>query len=102
MLKRQGDILFELTVPRNPLNRNAVKLVEDGIIAKGETTGHAHALKGDASLYRYPSGPMYIDVITDAEVVHEEHGTIELEPGIWLVHQQREYVTPTEMRNVYD
>lgn len=101
MLKRQGDILFEF-VANAPTIRSTTAHVEDGIIAKGETTGHAHALKGDAWLYRQSGGQMYINAVTDAEVVHEEHGTIELEPGIWLVHQQREYVTPTEMANVYD
>lgn len=96
-MKRQGDLLFE-RIEQLPTNR----LVEDKIIARGETTGHAHVLEGDTAVLRRSAASLLIDAPDGGAVVHDEHDRIELEPGIWMVHVQQEYVSPTETTAVYD
>lgn len=103
VLKRQGDILLEKvnampTEGTTPFMKR--KLVEDGVIARGEVTGHAHTLVG-GSLYSQGS---LLYAVTEAQgsVVHDEHGDIELEPGVWLIHNQTEYVSADEQTRVYD
>jgi hypothetical protein len=103
MLKRQGDILLEKIdelpeVGHTPFLQR--KVVEDKVIARGEVTGHAHKLVGGV-LYSQ-AGLLYAVAEAPAEVVHDEHASLELEPGVWLVHNQREYVSPTESAAVYD
>jgi hypothetical protein len=104
MFKRQGDLLFEL-LPDNGANQVTFRnFVNDGVIARGETTGHAHKLTENGDLLWQHGGGMAIRVLGDAsgKVVHEEHDTIELEPGVWLVHRQTEYVSPDETIQVWD
>ena len=44
-------------------------------------------------------GEMFIDVVADrAEVVHEEHGPIMLNRGVYRVWRQREYDPQAEFR----
>ncbi len=93
---RQGDLLFEKVADARRLRR-----VEDGVIARGETTGHAHRVENGTLSYGV-SGTMLIDAGPETAVTHEEHDRIELEPGIWLVHRQEEYVAPGETSMVYD
>lgn len=97
-MKRQGDILFEQVEARPP--GRAGDPIRDGVIARGETTGHAHKLDG-GTLLRV-GRDLVIDVPDGGVVTHEEHDRIELEPGVWLVHQQQEYVGPGETADVYD
>src|SRR5690348_5893345 len=105
MLKqhRQGDILFIETGEVHVEDMRAVEerfLVKDGVIALGETTGHAHRVV-DGEFYR--RGTEELIVATDqTRVTHEEHDAIELEQGVWLVRHQREYVSEQEERRVYD
>ena len=69
---------------------------EDGriVLAHGEATGHAHAIVeqgvrffredgAGAGLLRIPGG--------GAQVVHEEHATIQLPKGLYRVIRQREF-----------
>ncbi len=103
---RQGDLLFTriegLNKPEN------TKTVEDGVIARGESTGHAHRIapkdlkQGKAKVY-FMAEPrrIVIEAFEPVRVLHEEHRPITLPPGIWEVRQQREY-TPGDIRYVAD
>lgn len=97
ILKRQGDILLERVQLSGDVSGWEVK---DGVIARGETTGHAHRLVGGRLVNE--RGQMTVVAPSGASVAHEEHDTLELEPGIWLVHRQQEYVAPGETVRVYD
>jgi hypothetical protein len=108
---RQGDILIikhESEVPKNATPQDK----DNGrtILAYGEVTGHAHAVKteGDVSLYQIiEQGDVeemrerFLVVEEQAQVVHEEHGAINLEPGTYKVVRQREY-QPEGYRYVAD
>lgn len=94
MSYRQGDVLIRRvqripkTVKRVPLDAGRV------ILAYGEITGHAHAVEGDVQLLAADVQEMerrFLRVESEAQVVHEEHGTITLPPGDYEVTRQREY-----------
>lgn len=102
---RQGDVLI-IPVARLPKDLKPVKR-EGGrvILAHGEATGHAHAIKDNrAALFRDPKlAAIFMHVSGDAPVAleHDEHDTIQVPPGNYEVRRQREY-SPTEIRRVED
>lgn len=109
---RQGDVLLlkvdEILSGAKPKKSN--------VIVEGEATGYAHRLlngtileqKNTGSLVdqliekklvpesledklRNDSSLMWIKATRDARLIHEEHGTIEIEIGFYIVIRQREY-----------
>ena len=93
---RQGDLLFV----RQPTRPEDATIRQSNVIVEGETTGHAHRL-AEGSILETPNGALYLDVTHTTQVVHEEHGPITLDPGLWLVVRQREY-SPGAIRTVID
>ena len=86
---RHGDVLIS---PIEEIPKHAVKQ-SDLILARGELTGHAHRveLDGSAEMYEH-EGNLFLKVLySPARIVHEEHGPIELPPGMYRVWRQREY-----------
>jgi len=75
------------------------------ILAHGEVTGHAHAIKDErATLFRDPKlAAVFLNVSGDGLVAleHDEHDRIEIPPGSYRVIRQREY-SPEAIRNVAD
>jgi hypothetical protein len=94
-LIRQGDILLKL-VSRLP--RNSTKL-DDNVLARGETTGHAHRIVG-GDLYRSPGSNQLLVVVSEEEatLVHEEHKHLQIPKGTYRVINQREYDPLQERR----
>jgi hypothetical protein len=89
MLFRQGDIYIESV---RCLPEGAIKQFST-VLADGELTGHRHRILDFRTASVFDArGEMFIDVVADrAEVVHEEHATIELNCGVYRVWRQREY-----------
>ena len=77
---RQGDVLLvpvdEVPEGARPLARTRGRVV----LAEGEVTGHAHAIRSAAA--------------TLVTLDHEEHAAIEVAPGAYRVVIQREFVPP--------
>jgi hypothetical protein len=102
---RQGDVLL-IPVKAIPKSVEAVKR-EGGrvVLAHGEVTGHAHAIKDKrAALFRDPKlAAIFMHVSGNATVAleHDEHETINVPPGNYQVIRQMEY-TPEAIRNVAD
>lgn len=102
---RQGDILL---VPVKSIP-NAVEVIERDqgriILAYGEVTGHAHAIKDKrATLFRDPKlAAIFMHISGDAPVAleHDEHAAIHVPPGKYQIIRQREY-SPEAIRNVAD
>lgn len=102
---RQGDVLIVpvKALPKNlePVDREQGRVV----LAHGEVTGHAHAIKDQkAALFRDPKlAAIFMNVSADGPVAleHEEHATIHIPPGNYQVIRQREY-SPEAIRNVAD
>ena len=102
---RQGDVLIVpvKSIPKaiEPVEREAGRVV----LAHGEVTGHAHAIKNKrAALFRDPKlAAIFMRVSGDVPVAleHDEHDTIQIPPGNYRVIRQREY-SPEAIRNVAD
>lgn len=93
---RQGDLLFVRgTVPAE------AQEIADGVLARGEATGHTHRVRPGAAVALLAAGMAYVRAIQEAYVDHEEHATVILPPGEWAVHRQREY-RPDGWRQVAD
>ena len=87
------------------------------VLAYGEATGHCHAIhEPDAELFeldKQDMGPdgdavwarlqrvLRVQYPYGVSLRHEEHGTITLPPGDYIVRRQREY-SPQELRIVAD
>ena len=102
---RQGDVLIipVESIPKavEPVERENGRVV----LAHGEVTGHAHAIKNKrAALFRDPKlAIIFMHVSGDASVAleHDEHETINVPPGNYQVIRQVEY-SPEAIRNVAD
>jgi hypothetical protein len=94
---RQGDLLFVLQDTRPAADLTARP---GNVIVAGEATGHAHRLQA-GTILEAPGGVLYLDVTHTTQVVHEEHGPITLDPGVFRVVRQREY-SPEAIRTVLD
>jgi len=90
---RQGDVLLVRTRSRERLEGTLVPRSQGRIIlALGEATGHAHAISSaHADLLEFGDGERYLRVDGPVALTHEEHGAIDLEPGLYRVIRQREY-----------
>ena len=102
---RQGDVML---IQVDEAERGAKIAREDGrvVLAHGELTGHAHAIASkDATLYEAATalalGTRILTTRRAVKLVHEEHATIRVPVGTWLVRIQREY-SPEALRNVAD
>jgi hypothetical protein len=109
ILRRQGDILI---IPMAKSIPNGAKTVDRDqgrvILAYGEVTGHAHAiLEHDAELFimdgeTADAADRFLRVTGGgATVVHDEHASITLPPGNYIIRRQREY-SPEAIRSVAD
>ncbi|QMU78706.1 hypothetical protein GXW83_26360 [Streptacidiphilus sp. PB12-B1b] len=106
---RQGDVLLvpiaEGAVP--PLVHALPQQARDGrgrlVLARGEATGHTHAVVGPGSLARESDefGQAWLHLAEGGRVVHEEHAAIALARGWYRIVRQREY-TPGSLRVVAD
>lgn len=93
---RHGDVLIE-EVKEIP---DDCKKLNHLVLAKGEVTGHKHEVVGDSILYE-KEGVLFLKVIQESVVNHEEHKTKVLPKGKYKVIKQREY-EPEGWRNVSD
>ncbi len=100
---RQGDVLL-VKADELPPAAEPVPLEEEEriVLAWGEITGHAHAVAAQAAQMFAVGDDRYLNVLNDgASLVHEEHSTINLLPGVYRIVHQREYV-PNSSRLVQD
>jgi len=102
---RQGDVLIR-QIASLPAKATEVKNETRIVLAYGEVTGHAHAIRiGEAVEFSMADAASavkrFLSVAKLAHVNHEEHATIELPAGVYEIIQQREY-TPEAIRNVAD
>jgi hypothetical protein len=91
---RQGDIYFVKLDEQIGVEKAAV--VKNGIIAKGETTGHAHrvsqsSLAAGALLTLVDRSMFLRSPEAGATIVHDEHGPLELPAGSYAVVPQQEF-----------
>ncbi len=91
---RQGDIYF-VKLDEEINSENAAP-VRNGIIAKGETTGHAHRVSpssmAQGALLSLIGRSMFLrSPEAGTTIVHDEHGPIQLPAGAYAVVLQQEF-----------
>jgi len=98
-LYRHGDLLIK---PIDNIPKDA-KLNKDNILALGEVTGHKHRLNiKQLSVYE-TLGQKYVSLKQKTDLVHEEHNTLTLEPGNYVVLMEREFdPVAQEIKQVLD
>jgi hypothetical protein len=108
----QGDLLLERVddvAPSGTVEQNMEGAAL--VLLEGEATGHAHAIRERATLFRddslardIPAG-LYVGHVqigsAYARVTHEEHGPITLPRGTYRVRRQRE-LGPRDARVLAD
>lgn len=95
---RQGDVILLPVIPIKGENQNLTHLT----LAEGEVTGHKHRISSGQAELQEQNGILYLQVLSDkALLVHEEHKSVEVSQGTWMVRIQREY-EPGEWRQVID
>lgn len=95
---RQGDVLLD-RVDDLPGNLEPAALPpEEGrvVLAHGEATGHFHSVPDEAGeLLEVTTAERvdrYLRIRSATRLTHQEHAAIELEPGLYRVRIQSEYV----------
>ncbi len=91
---RQGDIYF-VKIGEEAESAES-RPVKNGVIAKGETTGHAHRVSpssmAQGALLSLVGRSMFLrSPEAGATIVHDEHGPIELPAGSYAVVPQQEF-----------
>lgn len=100
---RHGDVML-LQVKALPEGCEEQQKAKEVILARGETTGHAHRLltkERPAITFLAPDGSVYLQIGEPATLTHEEHGVQTVQPGIYLIPEQVEF-RPAEIRRVSD
>jgi hypothetical protein len=101
---RQGDVFLERVHDAElgaevPRERGAV------ILAWGEATGHAHAIRDDGAILFYGKAAnkdRFLRVLRPVHLTHEEHDRIALAPGLYRVRRQRRWSDAEESIRVAD
>lgn len=88
---RQGDVLLHPVecIPEDAVRQKHQKRL---VLAEGEVTGHAHAIRAQAKQLRHftNGSEVYLEVNFPVTLEHEEHGPLTLEPGCYQVRRQVE------------
>lgn len=86
----QGDVI--LVAGKIPVNCKAVSKTDRGfILAKGETTGHAHVVVDDIGLFEDSNGTLWINAPEEFTIQHEEHNAVQVPAGTYEVRIAKEY-----------
>lgn len=87
---RHGDVVIK-EVEKLP---RGLKKKADNIVAYGEATGHNHKLVelelGDLSVYQSKEGKIYFEATKPVQLKHQEHKTITIDPGSFIIEIERE------------
>lgn len=91
---RQGDIYF-VKLDEEPRSSDS-RTVKNGIIAKGETTGHSHRLApssmAQGAMLSFMGSSMFLrSPQMGTKIIHDEHGPVDLPVGLFAVVHQREF-----------
>ena len=88
---RQGDVLL---VPVAEMPRGRPIEPEGGrlLLARGEATGHHHSVAVDDGELVDTAEGVFLRIMAPTPLEHQEHAAITLQPGVYRVLRQREYV----------
>lgn len=103
---RQGDLMLVPVqkVPEFKMDDDVNVARSDHrrlVLLEGEASGHAHAIHDPGAALVWRGGQRYLIAANDVELKHEEHATIKLPEGNYVVIRQREFA-PEGIHNVAD
>lgn len=102
---RQGDVALirveAIPASAVPVHRDRGRLV----LRYGEVTGHAHVIdapEAEATLLTTEEGERFLRLVRAAPLRHEEHGTLDVPPGLYRLPVQHEWTDADEPLAVLD
>ena len=86
-LFRHGDLLIRKvsSIPKTAI------LTSTNIIAEGELTGHNHQIVGSHQVFETLDKQLYLEAKQDVILKHEDHNTLTLPSGCYIIESQRKY-----------
>lgn len=91
IIYRQGDVIISL-IDALPKNLKVIECRDKFVLAEGEETGHKHLLIGEKMrILQDKKGGFYLNLWNKTQLIHEEHNTITILPGIYNVGREQEY-----------
>jgi len=86
---QQGDVIGKKI---NELPAGEVKVISQRkcVVAHGES-GHSHVIEDEDAELLQIGEKMILSLKNETTLMHEEHGPITLDPGLWEVGQVKEF-----------
>lgn len=99
----QGDVFLQQVdeIPPDALLDTSLTEGARVILARGEATGHHHSLNAEKAQVKVKDRLVFVEVVAEGMLRHQEHDPIKVKPGLYKLGTQREY-TPQEVRRVAD
>lgn len=96
---QHGDVLIKEVVELPKGVRKVAR--ENGriIVARGEATGHNHAIAEKGAILYELKGDLYLEVAEPVTITHEEHKPLEIPEGIYQIGRVKEYDYFQEMEH---
>lgn len=99
---QQGDVLMK-RIGNLPNGAKELERQNGRIVVMHGEQGHTHAIDDVGAMFYEKDGKHYLVATKPVALVHEEHHTQIVEPGIWEIGQVKEYDYFQEMeRTVKD
>lgn len=103
---RQGDVFIErvdsIPVDATKIDPATQRVKGRLVLAYGEVTGHHHSVAlVDVEECSQTAEAIYMRIMNETTVRHQEHAEIPLKPGIYKSYVQVQY-TPAEIERVAD
>lgn len=90
--QQQGDVVIEFVASMPKGGRAIAPSARGYVVAEGEHTGHAHVLEVEGVLeVREVDGVIYARIASPVSLLHEEHHTQTIQPGIVKFGRVQEY-----------
>ncbi|MCP4651166.1 MAG: hypothetical protein GY853_13955 [PVC group bacterium] len=99
---QHGDVLLK-KVEKLPINSKKIRIKNKYVVEKGEGT-HTHVINDTKNLEVFVSDEnIYLNVLKNLEIDHQEHGKQTIEPGIYKKEIERQFDYEKEIeKNVRD
>lgn len=86
---RQGDVILLPLLSQSEIPGQKLPHLT---LAEGEKTGHAHRISTGTAELRSFNQTLYLSVQSNvATLTHEEHRSIDIPQGNWMIRIQRQY-----------
>lgn len=87
---QQGDVLMK-RIDSLPDGCKEVERQNGRIVVMHGEQGHTHAIDDVDAMFYEKDGKFFLKVMAPVSLIHEEHHTQIVEPGIWEIGQVREH-----------